>query len=139
MADGLEASGILRPLARQVRPLLEVMVPASHGLPDPQLEPLLDRVDARLAQEDPALGRQLGLFVRILWWLPLPLTLRTLGSLSPTQREAFLERLQDGPILKLRLGLWGLRTLLYLGWYGDPARQADLGYRPDPRGWEALP
>ena len=128
---------ILRPLAARLRPLLATMVPAASGLDEAGLERVLARVDARLALEDPRLKWQLALFVRVLWWLPVLGTLRTFGGLSPAGREIFLHWVQACPVTKVRVGLWGLRTLLYLGWYGDPAVQAGLGYRPDFRGWDA--
>ncbi len=138
MADGNDAPRILRPLAAKLGPVLAVLIPATAGLDRTGVDAVLARVDARLALEDPGLRRQLRLFVRVLWWLPVLTSFRTFGGLPPNRREAFLLKLQDGPVQKLRVGLWGLRTLLYLGWYGDPAVQAGLGYRPDPRGWEAL-
>ena len=138
MAHGKDTPATLRPMAARLRPLLATMVPATSALSAAELDRVLDRVDARLALEDPGLRRQLRLFVRVVWWLPVLTSFRTFGGLPPARREAFLLRLQDGPVPKLRVGLWGLRTLLYLGWYGDPAVQEGLGYRPDARGWEAL-
>ncbi len=128
---------VLAPLARQIQPILATFVPATAPLGLAELAPVLARVDERLASEPPALQRQLRLFVRILWWLPLFTHLRTMGGLSPAQRLRVLTWLQDCPITKLRLGLWGLRTLLFLGWYGEPAVQARLGYRPNIAGWDA--
>ena len=128
---------ILGPLARQVRPLLATFVPATAKLSPSELAPVLARVDARLAAEPPTLHKQLRLLVRVLWWLPLLTHLRTMGGLAPAQRQRFLERLQDGSLAKLRLGIWGLRTLLFVGWYGDPEVQAQLGYRPNVGGWAA--
>ncbi len=130
---------VLQPLARQIQPILATFVPATAGLTLAQLAPVLARVDERLASEPVALQRQLRLFVRILWWLPLFTHLRTMGTLTPAQRQRVLEGLQDSRVTKLRLGLWGLRTLLFLGWYGDPAVQAKLGYRPNVAGWDAWP
>ncbi len=128
---------VLGPLARQIQPVLATFIPATARLTLAELAPVLARVDERLAQEPPELQRQLQLFVRILWWLPLFTTLRTMGSLRPEQRLKVLNWLQDCPVTKLRLGLWGLRTLLFLGWYGDPAVQEKLGYRPNVGGWDA--
>ena len=128
---------ILAPLARQIQPILATFIPATAQLTLAELAPVLARVDERLADEPPALQRQLRLFVRILWWLPLFTNLRTMGSLSAPARVRLLSWLQDCPVTKLRLGLWGLRTLLFLGWYGDPAVQAKLGYRPNIGGWDA--
>ena len=129
---------VLQPLAARIRPLMAAMIPATAELDLAGVERVLARVDARLAMEKPGLCRQLRIFVRVLWWLPLFGSLRTLDGLSPERREAFLMKIQDCPVTKLRVGLWGLRTLLYLGWYGDPAIQQGLGYRPDARGWEAF-
>lgn len=128
---------ILVPLVRQLQPVLATMIPATAALGHAELLGVLGRVDDRLATEPAAVQRQLRFFVRLLWWLPLPFTLRTLGGLSPARREAFLLWLQDCPVTKLRLGLWGLRTLLFLGWYGQPEVQAQLGYRPNVGGWDA--
>ena len=48
-----------------------------------------------------------------------------------------LETLQDAPVLLLRRGIWGLRTLAFMGYYTRPDAQRAIGYRADPRGWEA--
>ena len=128
---------VLAPLARQIQPILATFIPATAQMSLAELAPVLARVDERLASEPVALQRQLRLFVRILWWLPVLTQLRTMGGLTPEKRLNLLNWLQDCPVTKLRLGLWGLRTLLFLGWYGDPAVQAKLGYRPNVAGWEA--
>ena len=46
--------------------------------------------------------------------------------------------LQDHPVERIRCGFWGLRTLVFLGYYGRPSGVQATGYRADPRGWEAL-
>jgi hypothetical protein len=76
--------------------------------------------------------------VHVLHLFPLVGYGHTLAGLTPARREAFLARVEASRLPKFRVGLWGLRTLLFLGWYGDPEVQARLGYRPDPRGWEAF-
>ena len=128
---------VLAPLARQIQPVLATFVPATARLTLAELGPVLARVDARLTDEPAALQRQLRLFVRVLWWLPVFTYFKTLGGLTAEQRERFLTAMQDSRLTKLRLGIWGLRTLLFLGWYGDPAVQAKLGYRPNIGGWDA--
>ena len=133
----MDSQGVLAPLARQIQPVLATFVPATSSLSVADLAPVLARVDDRLRQEPAALQRQIRMFVRILWWLPLLTHRRTMGGLSAEQRLKLLNWLQDCPVTKLRLGVWGLRTLLFLGWYGDPAVQARLGYRPNVGGWDA--
>ncbi|HSP35980.1 MAG TPA: hypothetical protein VLU46_16840, partial [Thermoanaerobaculia bacterium] len=57
------------------------------------------------------------------------------ASLDAAKRTTFLEAVQDAPLLPLRRGFWGLRTLVFMGYYSrDDARTA-IGYRADPRGW----
>lgn len=134
---GLSARYGLAALARQIQPILATFIPETAQLSAADLAPVLARVDDRLAGEPESLQRQLRLFVRLLWWLPVLAKLRTFGGLKPAERLRFLSWLQDCPVVKLRVGLWGLRTLLFLGWYGDPAVQARLGYRPNIAGWDA--
>jgi glucose/arabinose dehydrogenase len=53
------------------------------------------------------------------------------------RRVALLTGLQDAVWPLLRRGIWGLRTLAFLGYYTRPAAAASIGYRADPGGWEA--
>jgi len=62
---------------------------------------------------------------------------RPFTSLEPSRRGSFLGAVQDAPWLLVRRGFWGLRTLVFLGYYGRPAAGAEIGYRAHPRGWEA--
>lgn len=78
--------------------------------------------------------RQLHLLLRALDLLPVLTRGRRLRSLAPDDREAFLARVQDAPILLVRRGLWGLRTLVFMGHYGRPEVQAAIGYGARLRG-----
>lgn len=83
------------------------------------------------------LRRQLTLFLRALDVLPIFRYGRTFQALDPSRRTAFLLGIQDAPALLLRRGFWGLRTLIFMGYYGREAGRSETGYRADPRGWEA--
>lgn len=131
-------AAILQPLRDKLRPIAETMAPPIAELSDAAFAEVVASIDQRLACEPPALQRQLRLFVKILTFLPIFFALRTFGGLAPQRRLSFLEALQDCPVQKLRVGVWGLRTLIYLGYYTDPAVQAALGYRPRLDGWEGL-
>jgi hypothetical protein len=63
---------------------------------------------------------------------------RTFAALGDEQRSRILRYLQDHPVERIRCGFWGLRTLAFLGYYGRPEVAHAIGYRPDPRGWEAV-
>ena len=88
-----------------------------------------------LAKRPPAVRRQLALFVRILDALPLLRWGRRFRALGAARRARFLDAMQYSPIPLLRRGVWGLRTLVFLGYYARPEVQAALGYRATARGW----
>ncbi len=89
-----------------------------------------------LASRPRRLRRQLALLLILLEWLPALRYGRRLSRLDPARRLAFLERLEAAPLVLVRRGFWGLRTLILMGYYGRPAAAAAIGYRADPRGWE---
>jgi hypothetical protein len=124
-----------------VRPIFRVL--ATTILPDlvrldehgwAEVEGLIE--DA-LAARPPALRRQLRWFVRVLQFLAIARYGHPFTALGPEQRARFLESVQDAPLLAIRRGFWGLRTLVYLGYYGRPEGAVAIGYRASPAGWEA--
>jgi hypothetical protein len=58
--------------------------------------------------------------------------------LHPTARTRVLTHLQNDRIQKIRVGFWGLRTIVLAGYYGRPQAAQSIGYAASPRGWEAL-
>ncbi len=98
----------------------------------------LEQIIHRALEAKPgALRRQLMLFIRALEVLPVFRYGRTFQGLDPALRTRFLLGIEDAPLLLLRRGFWGLRTLIFMGYYGREAGRAETGYRADPRGWEA--
>ena len=77
------------------------------------------------------------LFIRVLDLLSLVRFGKRLAELEPARRTAYLETFAGSRILLLRRGVWGLRTLVMMGYYGQPGIQNALGYRATPVGWEA--
>lgn len=97
-----------------------------------------ERIVARAIAARPAhVQRQLALLLRCLEWIPLLRYGHRLSRLDPARRAEFLDSLQTSRLLVVRRGVWGLRTLVLMGYYGRPAAVAAIGYRADPRGWEA--
>src|SRR5256712_10145374 len=97
-----------------------------------------EAIVARALAARPARTRRQGaLFLTLLDWLPLLRYGRRLRTLDVARRTRFLSLLQRAPSLLIRRGFWGIRTLVLMGYYGRPAGAAAIGYRADPRGWEA--
>ncbi len=98
----------------------------------------LEALVARSLRDRPrALQRRLRLFLQLVEWAPLLRHGRRFTALEPPLRERILSNLQSHRLSPIRVGFWGLRTLAYLGYYGRSAAAEAIGYRPDPRGWEA--
>ena len=90
-----------------------------------------------LATRPVAVRRQLVLLIRLMDLLPLLRWGRRFTALSPERRVRFLTALQDAPLLLLRRGIWGLRSIAFMGYYGRAEAAEAVGYRADRRGWEA--
>jgi len=94
-------------------------------------------VEHAVASRPPALRRQLALLLRAIAWLARLRYGRSLVRLSPAERDRLLTSLSSSRIALLRRGIWGLRTLVMLGWYTQPGVAASLGYRASAEGWGA--
>lgn len=128
---------VLPPVQRSFRALATTVVPEAERLDAPGWAELERIVEEQLARRPASIRRQFRFLIRLLELLPLARFGRRFTALDPERRLRFLAALQDAPLLLLRRGVWGLRVLVQMGYYGQPARDAEIGYRADPRGWEA--
>jgi hypothetical protein len=119
------------------RAVATCVVPEAGRLASAQWDEMEAIVARAIAARPRAVQRQLALFFILLEWLPLLRYARPLSRLDPARRTRFLDRLQRAPMLLLRRGFWGVRTLILMGYYGRPAVAGEIGYRADRRGWEA--
>ena len=126
-----------QPALPELRPLAEVLVPEMTDASEAEWKDTEARLTRALLARPAALRRQVALFVRLLDVFALARHGRTIRSLSFSARTALLARLERSPLLLIRRGVWGLRTLVMLGWYGRPAVQQAIGYRAQPAGWGA--
>ncbi len=119
------------------RAIATTVVPEAGALDEPAWAALEAIVVDALGARPPKLQRQLLFFIRIVEWLPVARYGRRFTQLEAPRRTRVLLGLQDAPLLLLRRGCWGLRTLILMGFYGRPDAWRQIGYRADPRGWEA--
>ena len=124
------------PLPRVFRPVVATVVPATAELDDVAWAELEALVVESLQRRPAAVQRKLRLFLKLIQWLPLLRHGTPFTSLDPERRARFLARLQEHPLDVIRVGFWGLRTLALLGYYGRAAGAREVGYRPDPHGWD---
>ena len=123
---------IFRAVAQSVVPELQVIGPEQWG----EIEGEIERA---LAERPGVVRRQLASFLHLLdWWSRLRHG-RRLTKLDPVKRTAFLLALERHPLPVIRRGIWGLRTLVFLGYYTRADVAAFIGYRAHPDGWSVRP
>jgi hypothetical protein len=130
---------VVAPVRTIFRAIARAVVPETGALGESQWLDLEGIVEDALAQRPAKVRRQLGLLIRAIETLPLLSTGRRFTGLDVERRTRFLTTLQNSPVLLLRRGVWGLRTLVFMGYYARPEVAALIGYRADVRGWEARP
>jgi hypothetical protein len=124
------------PLHRVFRPVVATVVPSAAELDDSAWSELEALVLESLRRRPASVQRKLRLFLKLIQWLPLLPHGTPFTSLDPERRARFLTRLQEHPLPVIRVGFWGLRTLALLGYYGRAGGGREIGYRPDPLGWD---
>lgn len=112
-----------------------VMVPEARELDADGWRRAEAIVEDALAARPPGVRRQLALFVRVAHWLPVLRWGRPLTRLSPDRRLRYLRWLARAPVLAIRRGAWGVRTLAFMAYYGQEEVRTEIGYRAHPRGW----
>jgi hypothetical protein len=120
------------------RAVVSTIVPEAADLDDQGWHDLLQVIEALLRDRPESLKRQLRMFLRAIQWLPVVRHGRPFTRLHPAARTRVLEHLQNDRIQKIRVGFWGLRTIVLAGYYGRPQAAQAIGYTASTRGWEAL-
>src|SRR5512135_103672 len=102
------------------RALAATIVPEASNLDEKGWADLAAIVERALADRPPAVKRQLGILISALEWMPLLRWGRPFTALDAARRARFLGSVEDAPLLLLRRGFWGLRTLVFMGYYARP-------------------
>lgn len=127
---------LLDPLRPAFRAVAVTVVPEAAALDEAGWRDLEAIVENALTQRPPRLRRQLLLFMRVIELLPAVRGPR-FSVLPLAARVRFLAALERAPLLLVRRGFWGVRTLILMGYYARPAAAHEIGYRAEARGWEA--
>ena len=123
-------SALLAPVRPAFRAIAQAMVPASQRYDEAAWRTMEGVVEDALAARPAAMQRQLVTFVRLANLLAVPMRGRTLVGLPVDARERVLHALERAPVALLRRGVWGLRTLVFMGHYANPgASRASTGTR----------
>jgi len=120
-----------------LRAVATTVVPESASLDERGWTDLETVIARALAQRDERVRRQLTAFLRLVQVLPLTRYGQPFTRLTSKRRTAFLESIERSPVTLIRRGFWGLRTLIYMGYYTRDDIAAAIGYRAHPSGWAA--
>ena len=128
---------VLAPVRETFRAIATTVVPEAGQLDAAGWADVERLVEKTLGPRPASVKRQLQLLIRAIGLLPLFRRGRRFTSLSSNERRAFLSTFEDSPVVLVRRGFWGIRTLVYLGYYARPETGHEIGYRAHPGGWEA--
>lgn len=90
-------------------------------------------VDQALRLQPPAQRFLFKLLLFALQWMTVPFTLRRLDHLPPGWQDALLRFLESAPLRILRAGIWGIKTLVFMGYYGQETVERRVQYLPSKR------
>ena len=128
---------VLSSLQDPLRAIGSVVLPSTNVLDEEGWNRAERIIEGALASKPAGIKRQIRLFLRLVNVLPILSTRRTLTKLPLEKRARFLQRLHRSPLMPLRRGMWGIRTLLFMGYYNQDRVRAGIGYAADSRGWTA--
>jgi hypothetical protein len=130
---------LLAPVRSTFRAVARTVVPDTAALDETGWSSVEAIVEDALAARPPRMRRQIVLFIRLIDWLARARHGHAFRDLDERARGRILQRLQSSPVLLLRRGFWGLRTLVFMGWYAQPSTADRIGYRAGRRGWGDRP
>jgi len=128
------ASSTLDAIRGELRAVTVACVPAAAHLDERAWVRAEAIVSDTLAQRPASVRSQLVLFVRVLSLLAFLRFGRGLAALDPERTLKLLSTLERAPVLLLRRGTWGLRTLAFMGVYAQPEVRRRIGYAAGCRG-----
>ncbi|MBI3890324.1 MAG: hypothetical protein HY303_02190 [Candidatus Wallbacteria bacterium] len=114
------------------------VVPETRDLGEVERAAFRAIVEEALGERPASLQRQFRLFLGVVRWLPALRYLAPLDRLNDARQDAVLTALQDFPVALVRKGFWGLKSLVFMGFYGRNEAGDRIGYRPSARGNEKL-
>lgn len=114
--------------------LAQRIAPGTRDLSSDGIQAFFRILREGLAGRPPALQRQFLVFLSAVRWLPALRFGAPFDRLTPEKQDAALRWFQNAPASLLRKGFWGLKTLIYMGYFGQPELAEKFAYRPSREG-----
>ena len=106
------------------------VVPEVAGLDAAGAARFASTVDRALADRPQATRRQVALFLGVVRWLPVLRFGRPFDRLPSGSQDRFLRWLQECPVGLFQRGFWGVKVLVFMGYYGQGECWPEIGYAP---------
>lgn len=120
---GQERAAFLLVVARRI-------VPEVAALDESALLQMLALIDRTLSDRGTKVSRQFATFLSVLRWAPVARYGTSFCRLRPERQDLVLRWFESAPIALLRQGLWGLKSMVFLGYYGRAEAWEEIGYAP---------
>src|SRR5690606_1847589 len=105
---------------RTFHALAEAIVPETVAMTPAEWQAFDRLIADALATRPARMRRQLAIFIRLLNLISLWRFRKPLHRLDVPKRTQFLSDIQDSKLLLFRRGFWGVRTLVFMGYYARP-------------------
>jgi hypothetical protein len=132
----------MKSLSREKAEFLKVLaariVPEIAQLDSAGLGRFFGIIDHALLARPAAVRRQFASFLGLLRWAPVLRHGAPLEKLRADRQDAVLRWFEDCPVSLFRAGFWGLKAMVFMGYYGQPETNEVVGYTPDFNGGDRL-
>jgi len=124
----------MKSLSNEKAEFLQVLaariVPETTELDTAGLSRFFTIIDEALQNRPASVRRQFATFLGVLRWAPLGRYGSPLEKLQTGRQDSVLRWFEDCPISLLRKGFWGLKAMVFMGYYGQPETNDLIGYAP---------
>ena len=88
-------------------------------------------IDNALFDRPATVRRQFAAFLGLIRSAPLIRYGKSFDKLTADLQDAVLRWFEDCPVGLLRKGFWGLKAMVFMGYYGQPETNEIVGYAPE--------
>ena len=125
----------MKSLSQEKAEFLQVLaariVPETTELDAAGLSRFFGIIDEALQDRPASVRRQFATFLGVLRWAPLARYGSPLEKVRAERQDAVLRWFEDCPVSLLRKGFWGLKAMIFMGYYGQPETNELVGYAPE--------
>ena len=119
------------------RAVLSAVVPEGIALSDDEWGEAQAIIARALSTRPSSVRRQIALFMHLLDAMSVVRKRRRFTALPAADATQLLEALSKSKLLLLRRGVWGVRTLVFMGYYARVNAAQAIGYHATAAGWAA--